>query len=170
MRLFHENHISETVKSKVIISLTETVRLSVSISPKNLYNVLKSINEINSNSRRIVSSLKVYQFNPFALRKAKTLWSFGPSECNRVNYKAFKPEAGEVICRSNAYITEAYLQMKICMAISSLAHPLKDVNFSKLYKSLWLNFRSLAICIALPYHYGLSSENRNSQCFISCFT
>ena len=24
-------------------------------------------------------------FNPIALRKAKTLWSFGHSECNRVN-------------------------------------------------------------------------------------
>ena len=35
----------ETVKSKVIISLFETVRLSVSISPKNPYNSLKSIKE-----------------------------------------------------------------------------------------------------------------------------
>ena len=36
----------ETVKSKVIISLFETVRLSVSISPRNLYNSLKSIKEM----------------------------------------------------------------------------------------------------------------------------
>ena len=36
----------ETVKSKVIISLFETVRLSVSVSPRNLYNSLKSIKEI----------------------------------------------------------------------------------------------------------------------------
>ena len=36
----------ETVKSKVIISLFETVRLSVSISPRNLYNSLKSLKEI----------------------------------------------------------------------------------------------------------------------------
>ena len=43
MKLFHENPIFETVKSKVIISLFETVRLSVSISPRNLYNSLKSI-------------------------------------------------------------------------------------------------------------------------------
>ena len=35
-----------TVKSKVIISLFETARLSVSISPRNLYNSLKSIKEI----------------------------------------------------------------------------------------------------------------------------
>ena len=35
----------ETVKSKVIISLFETVRLSVSISPRNPYNSLKSIKE-----------------------------------------------------------------------------------------------------------------------------
>ena len=45
MKLFHENPIFETVKSKVIISLFETVRLSVSISPRNLYNSLKSIKE-----------------------------------------------------------------------------------------------------------------------------
>ena len=36
----------ETVKSKVIISQFETVRLSFSISPRNLYNSLKSIKEI----------------------------------------------------------------------------------------------------------------------------
>ena len=47
MKLFHENPIFETVKSKVIISLFETVRLSVSISPRNLYNSLKSIKEIS---------------------------------------------------------------------------------------------------------------------------
>ena len=35
----------ETVKSKVIISLFETVRLSVSISLRNLYNSLNSIKE-----------------------------------------------------------------------------------------------------------------------------
>ena len=35
----------ETVKSKVIISLFETVRISVSISPRNLYNPLKRIKE-----------------------------------------------------------------------------------------------------------------------------
>ena len=35
----------ETVKSKVIISLFETMRLSVSTSPRNLYNSLKSIQE-----------------------------------------------------------------------------------------------------------------------------
>ena len=33
------------MKSKVIISLFETVRLSVSISPRNLYNLLNSIKE-----------------------------------------------------------------------------------------------------------------------------
>ena len=46
MELFHENPVFETVKSKVIISLFETVRLSISISPRNLYNSLKSIKEI----------------------------------------------------------------------------------------------------------------------------
>ena len=38
----------ETVKSKVIIQLFETARLSVSISPRNLYNSLKSIKEKQS--------------------------------------------------------------------------------------------------------------------------
>ena len=36
----------ETVKSKVIISLFETVKLSLSISPRNLYNSLQSKKEI----------------------------------------------------------------------------------------------------------------------------
>ena len=46
MTLFHENPVFfETVKSKVIISLFETVRLSVSISPRNLYNSLTSKKE-----------------------------------------------------------------------------------------------------------------------------
>ena len=45
MRLLHEIAIFQTVKSKVIISLFETVRLSVSVSPRNLYNSLNSIKE-----------------------------------------------------------------------------------------------------------------------------
>ena len=40
-----KSYFFETVKSKVIISLFETVRLSVSISPRNLYHSLKSIKE-----------------------------------------------------------------------------------------------------------------------------
>ena len=40
-----KSYFFETVKSKVIISLFETVRLSVLISPRNLYNSLKSIKE-----------------------------------------------------------------------------------------------------------------------------
>ena len=39
------NLIFETVKSEVVISLFKKVRLSVSISPKNLYNSLKSIKQ-----------------------------------------------------------------------------------------------------------------------------
>ena len=45
MRLPHEIAIFQTVKSKVIISLFEIVRLSVSISLRNLYNSLNSIKE-----------------------------------------------------------------------------------------------------------------------------
>ena len=47
MRLLHEIASFQTVKSKVIISLFETVRLSVSISLRNLYNSLNSIKEKN---------------------------------------------------------------------------------------------------------------------------
>ena len=47
MRVLHEIAIFQTVKSKVIISLFETVRLSVSISLRNLYNSLNSIKEIH---------------------------------------------------------------------------------------------------------------------------
>ena len=46
MRLLHEIAIFPTVKSKVIISLFETVRLSVLILLRNLYNSLNSIKEI----------------------------------------------------------------------------------------------------------------------------
>ena len=45
MRQLHEIAFFQTVKSKVIISLYETVRLSVSISLRNLYNPLNSIKE-----------------------------------------------------------------------------------------------------------------------------
>ena len=45
MRLLREIAIFQTVKSKVINSLFETVRLSVSISLRNLYNSLNSIKE-----------------------------------------------------------------------------------------------------------------------------
>ena len=45
MRLRHEIATFQTVKSKVIISLFETVRLSVFISLRNLYNSLNSIKE-----------------------------------------------------------------------------------------------------------------------------
>ena len=43
--ILRKSYFFETVKSKVIISLFETVRLSVSISPRNLCNSLKSIKE-----------------------------------------------------------------------------------------------------------------------------
>ena len=43
--VLHEITIFQTVKSKLIISLFETVRLSVSISLKNLYNSLSSMKE-----------------------------------------------------------------------------------------------------------------------------
>ena len=46
MRILHDIAIFQTVKCKVIISLFETVRLSVSISLRNLYNSLNSIKEI----------------------------------------------------------------------------------------------------------------------------
>ena len=45
MRLLQEIAIFQTVKSKVIISLFETVRLSVSSSLRNLYMSLNSIKE-----------------------------------------------------------------------------------------------------------------------------
>ena len=46
MKLFHRNiSYFETVKSKVIVSLFQTVRLFVSILPRNLNNSLESIKE-----------------------------------------------------------------------------------------------------------------------------
>ena len=52
-----KSYFFETVKSKVIISLFETVRLSVSISPRNLYNPLKSIKEMYINPLKSVGDI-----------------------------------------------------------------------------------------------------------------
>ena len=35
-----------------------------------------------------------HPLTPFALRTAKTLWSFGCSECNRVNYENLLDKMG----------------------------------------------------------------------------
>ena len=63
MRLLHEIAIFQTLKSKVIISLFETVRLSVSISLRNLYNSLNSIKErvfsFQNNPKDLDSSYKM---------------------------------------------------------------------------------------------------------------
>ena len=65
MKLFHENPIFfETVKSKVIISLFETVRLSVSISPRNLFSSLKSIKENGCINIYKNSRMYEYHINP----------------------------------------------------------------------------------------------------------
>ena len=56
MRLLHEIAIFQTVKSKVIISLFETVRLSVSISLRNLYNSLNSIKEKKRRETKITAN------------------------------------------------------------------------------------------------------------------
>ena len=56
MRLLHEIAIFQTVNSKVIISLFETVKLSVSISLRNLYN---SLNSIKENSFLHIFSFKI---------------------------------------------------------------------------------------------------------------
>ena len=65
MSLFHEIAILKIVKSKVIISLFQTVKLSVSISPRNLYNSLKSTKEDlkfhGQSTAEIMSSLVVNQ-------------------------------------------------------------------------------------------------------------
>ena len=71
-KLFHESYFFivffffflffEIVKSKLIISLFETVRLSVSISSKNLYNSLKSIKDIFFSSSYVITLYnKCYQ-------------------------------------------------------------------------------------------------------------
>ena len=72
-----KSYFFETVKSKVIISLFETVRLSVSISPRNLYNPLKSIKETDLITRTLTRNTKkatqaseakqVYMYTPYTL-------------------------------------------------------------------------------------------------------
>ena len=76
MRLLHEIAIFQTVKSKVIISLVETVRLSVSISLRNLYNSLNSIKEcfFSSNSNPmfgiVLNQIFSFQNNPKNLERS----------------------------------------------------------------------------------------------------
>ena len=62
MKLFYENPIFETVKSKVIISLFEIVRLSVSISPRNLYTSLKSIKDFFFLFRKTTTSFHTISY------------------------------------------------------------------------------------------------------------
>ena len=63
MRLLHEIAIFQIVKSKVIISLYETVRLSVSISLRNLYNSLNSIKEMAINVRTdVMTDSQTHQY------------------------------------------------------------------------------------------------------------
>ena len=46
-------------------------------------------------SRLVLLSTVCKCLNPIALRMAKTLWSFGLSECNRV--KDFSPDASHIV-------------------------------------------------------------------------
>ena len=68
----------ETVKSKEIISLFETVRLSVSVSPRNLYNSLKSIKEneylISNGKKSLFYELfSVQKMGSFLVRKKESI-------------------------------------------------------------------------------------------------
>ena len=67
MRLLHEIAIFQIVKSKVIISLFETVRLSVSISLRNLYDSLNSIKETPDFLKQIILA----QVNLFRIKRAR---------------------------------------------------------------------------------------------------
>ena len=51
-----------------------------------LYGVLAILSAIGLNTLSLHHVPSVLKFNPTALRRAKNLWSFGLSECNRVNY------------------------------------------------------------------------------------
>ena len=76
MRLLHEIAIFQTVKSKVIISLFETVRLSISISLRNICNSLNRIKEkrvhsfysygLNNEKKLNLQSLKKMKIAEFA--------------------------------------------------------------------------------------------------------
>ena len=75
MRLLYEIAIFQTVKSKVIISLFETVRLSVSISLRNLYNSLNSIKEMPILHGPVIQSI-VSLTSSLRDQLAKFLWLY----------------------------------------------------------------------------------------------
>ena len=70
MKLFHKNPVFETVKLKVIVSLLETVRLSISFSTRNLYNSLESRKEI-----AFIQWITSYLKNHLTIH-VKTFWHF----------------------------------------------------------------------------------------------
>ena len=78
MRLLHEIAIFQTVKSKMIISLFETVRLSVSISLRNLYNSLNSIKVIYE----YIVHVHVYRWQ-LTFQAEVILVHFIVTKCNR---------------------------------------------------------------------------------------
>ena len=71
MRLLHEIAIFQTVKSKVIISLFETVRLSISISLRNLYNSLKRIKENCISGKQMKGGAHLSPFNALSFPNSK---------------------------------------------------------------------------------------------------
>ena len=67
---------------------------------------------------------KKHYFNPIALRKAKILYNFGPSECSRVKMVAFGYNSGLPECECNTTVEEIlyfdlYLQWKNEIEIQS---------------------------------------------------
>ena len=73
MRQLHEIAIFQTVKSKVVTSLFERVRLSVSISLRNLFNSLKSIKEIGIFSETSPAHCKLKHFPDIFVTNSETV-------------------------------------------------------------------------------------------------
>ena len=73
-------------------------------------NCCKQINMVDSINLKIAyehkfSAMMAQMLNPIALRMAKTLWSFGHSECNRVKIWIHYQKNVELaqICPNNPY-------------------------------------------------------------------
>ena len=104
MKLLHEIAIFQTVKSKVIISLFETVRLSVSISPTNLYHSFNSIKEkYGALSSRFFGMSVIGPFTPLGDKArvellAHTLMCFSIGTPKIINFP-FVPDGKFIVFR-----------------------------------------------------------------------
>ena len=85
--LFSSKNTSKKLKCRLLKFLLITLRDDISVMSRHCLFIYRNDTQV---LLKLLSALlqrhqAAHLFNPIALRMAKTLWSFGHSECNRVN-------------------------------------------------------------------------------------